>query len=126
MLKILLASQHPDRFQTLQTELSARHPVSFSEAVDGDTALERVRKATVDLVIIDEDLGDMVGAELVRRLLELNAMISTVLVSSTSAEEFHERTEGLGILMPLPPACGKAEANELMACLDRLGLLATN
>jgi CheY-like chemotaxis protein len=126
MLKILLASQHPDRFQTLQAELSARHPVSFSQAVDGDTALERVRKGTVDLVIVDEGLGEMAGAELVRRILDINAMINTALVSSASPEDFHERTEGLGILMPLPPACGKTEAIELLACLDRLGLLATN
>jgi CheY-like chemotaxis protein len=123
MLKILLASPQEDRFEVLQTELARLHPTQFSHAADGRTALEAVRIAAVDLVIVDEDLGDMSGLELVRGLLGVNALINTVLVSTEAPEDFHERTEGLGILMPLPNICGKEEADRLAECLGRLGLL---
>ena len=123
MLKILLATPQQDRFEILQTELTRLQPTRFSHAADGHTALETVCKTAVDLVIADEDLGDMPGLELVRKLLGVNALINTVLVSTESAENFHERTEGLGILMPLPKNCGAAEAAGLTGVLRRLGML---
>ena len=80
MLEILLATPQQDRFQVLQSELTHLHPTHFLHAPDGRAALEQVRNATVDLVIVDEDLGDMSGLELVRELLGVNALINTVLV----------------------------------------------
>jgi CheY-like chemotaxis protein len=124
MLKILLATPQQDRFEVLRTELARLHPTQFSHAADGRTALDQVRKEAVDLVIVDEDLGDMPGRELVRELLGVNALINTVLVSTDAPGDFHESTEGLGILMPLPNICGKEEADRLAECLGRLGLLA--
>lgn len=124
MLKILLASPQRDRFQVLQTEMSSLHPIEFSEARDGRLALERVQKQAVDLVIVDEALGDMTGVELVRRLLGVNALINTALVSMESHDDFHKYSEGLGVLMQLPHACGREEAVLLVECLGRLGLTA--
>lgn len=123
MLKILLASPKRDRFQVLQTEMAALHPIEFSEARDGRLALESVRKHAVDLVIVDEDLGDMAGMELVRQLLGVNALVNTALVSTEPHDEFHEHSEGLGVLMQLPDACGKKEAGLLIESLGRMGLL---
>jgi DNA-binding response OmpR family regulator len=122
MLNILLVSPQQERFEGLRETLNAIHPVTAEQAADGQAALKLVRKNAVDLVVIDEALGDMAGVELVRRLLEVNAMIHTALVSSLSPEVFHERTEGLGILMPLSPACGPEDAGALSECLRRLGL----
>jgi CheY-like chemotaxis protein len=124
MLRVLLATPQRDRFEVLQSELTDQHPIEFSAVMNGRAALERVQKEKIDLVIVDADLGDMAGVELVRRLLGVNALINTVLVSTQSPEDFHEHTEGLGILMPLPETCGKAEAGQLVACLGRLGMLA--
>lgn len=123
MLKILLVSPQRDRFQVLQTEMTSLHPMEFSEARDGRLALESVRKEAVDLVVVDETLADMTGLELVRRLLGVNALVNTALVSTESHEDFHEHSEGLGVLMQLPHACGKEEAVMLVECLGRLGLL---
>lgn len=125
MLKILLATPQQDRFEVLRTELARLHPTQFSHAADGRTALDQVRKEAVDLVIVDEDLGDMPGRELVRELLGVNALINTVLVSTESPEDFHEHTEGLGILMPLPKSCGKVEAARLIESIKGVGMLTT-
>lgn len=123
MLNILLASARQDHFRAFRAELADRYPMAFSECSDGASTLKGVKQKAVDLVIVDEDLGDMTGVALIRQLLGVNALVNTVLVSTESPEDFHEHTEGLGILMPLPATCGKAEADQLAECLERLGML---
>ena len=123
MLKILLASPQRDRFRALQIEMACLHPMEFRDARDGRLAVESVREQAVDLVIVDENLGDMTGVELVRRLLGVNALVNTALVSTESQEDYHEHSEGLGVLMQLPSDCGKKEAVALVGCLGRLGHL---
>ncbi|MEJ2641365.1 MAG: response regulator [Desulfosarcinaceae bacterium] len=123
MLKILLATPQQDRFERLRSELVRLHPFHFSHAADGQAALDAVLRRAVDLVIVDEALGDMSGLGLVRRLLGVNALINTVLVSTESPEDFHEHTEGLGVLMPLPENCGAVEAAGLAEALRGLGML---
>lgn len=124
MLNILLVSPRQDRFEALQTEMASLHPTDFTNARDGRRAVARVRKQAVDLVVVDEDLGDMSGLELVRRLLKVNAMVNTAVVSTDSHQDFHEHSEGLGVLLQLPAVCGRHEAVLLIDCVGRLGLVA--
>ena len=51
-----------------------------------------------DLVIVDEQLDDMSGIEFVGRLVQVNPLVNTAIVGSLSDEDFHEATEGLGVL----------------------------
>ena len=77
------------------------------------------------LVIIDSGLPDTTPYDLVQKLLTVNAMVNTAVVSPLSEEEFHEATEGLGILVRLPLQPGKDEAANLLRRLRRvLGLMA--
>ncbi len=94
-------------------------------AVTGDQALKTIEKQAVDLVVTDERLGDMTGLNLIKRLLAVNPMINAAAVSSLSKEAFHEASEGLGILMQLPPRPDRADGERLMAHLNKiLGLTA--
>ena len=94
-------------------------------AATGDQALETIGKQTVDLVVTDEHLGDMTGLELIGRLVAVNPMINSAAVSSLSKEAYHEASEGLGILMQLPPSPDRADGERLMAHLNQiLGLSA--
>ena len=52
--------------------------------------------------------------ELVQKLLLVNAMVNTAVVSSLSDEEFHEASEGLGILGRLPNDPGMSDAVEML------------
>jgi hypothetical protein len=66
----------------------------------------------------------MTALELSRRLLKINPMINCALVSGLSAEEFHEASEGLGIMAKLPKQPGAKDANELIKNLKQImGLL---
>lgn len=94
-------------------------------AASGGQALKTIGKQTVDLVITDENLGDMTGLEFVKRLVAVNPMINSAAVSSLSKEAYHAASEGLGIVMQLPPSPDRADGERLMAHLNQiLGLTA--
>jgi hypothetical protein len=75
---------------------------------------------SLDLIVLDEDLGDMTGLDFVSRLLKVNPMINSALASSLSSEEFHEASEGMGIMIQLPINPAKKDAEELLAKLKRI------
>jgi CheY-like chemotaxis protein len=93
-------------------------------ATSGSQALGRIGKTAVDLVLADEILGDMTGLDLIKRLVAINPMINCAVVSSLSKEDFHETSEGLGILMQLPPNPSWADGERLMAHLNQVLRLA--
>ena len=55
--------------------------------------------------MVDDRLGSVSGVKLIRSLLERNAFLNIAAVSLLSPDDFHEETEGLGIVMQLssPP-----------------------
>jgi hypothetical protein len=67
--------------------------------------------------ITDERLRDSTGLALAASLLKVNPMINCASVSCLSPENFHEASEGLGIIAQLPIHPGKEHAESL---LDRL------
>ncbi len=87
---------------------------------DGKTALREARKKTPWAVILDEELLDMPGLELVRALLPIHAFIHTAVMSDLPAEAFHEAAEGLGVMAQLPAAPGADDARRVLERLKRL------
>ena len=80
----------------------------------------RVDHHHVDATAADEDLGDMTGLELVRRILKINFMINFAVVSGLSADEFHEASEGLGVMTQLPQRPGKKDADGMIKTLKQI------
>jgi len=62
----------------------------------------------------------MTGIEFMKKLLPINPMINCAAVSPLPPEEFHEASEGLGVLVQLPVAPGKLDAENLLKRLDDL------
>ena len=77
----------------------------------------------IDLVIVDEQLDDMSGIAFVKQLVKINPLMNTAIVSALTDEEFHEATEGLGVLMQLPIAPREKDAEALLAILEKIGTL---
>ncbi|MDY0186510.1 MAG: response regulator [Syntrophus sp. (in: bacteria)] len=102
MLKILLVRRDADSLSSLSSALGRYGEIELETASSGEEALTLLSGRTADLVVADENLGDMTGIELSRRLVNVNPMINCAVVSSLSPEEFHEATEGLGIMSQLP------------------------
>jgi len=123
MIKLLLISPNKNSLQNLASALVEHADVDLSWAESGKNALEIVTDSAIDLVVTDESLGDMTGLEFAGRLLSVNPMINCASVSSLSPEEFHEISEGLGIMVQLPLQPGKEHAEELLQRLKDIKML---
>ncbi|MFH1091757.1 MAG: response regulator [Pseudomonadota bacterium] len=119
-MKILLVTDNKSSWSELAQALAGHEKVEVFWADSGRSALELARVGSYDLVAADQELGDMTGLELAGRLLEVNAMINSAVVSPLSPEEFHEAGEGLGLLAQLSPSPGPEEAEELVRKLKKV------
>ena len=96
------------------------------EIIGVDTAaaaLDAVQRKPVHLVVVGEALADTDPLDCVNRLVRLNPMINCAMISALAADDFHEATEGLGVLMQLPPNPSGADAAALMTKVEMLNAL---
>ena len=119
-LNLLLVSREKDSLSGLASAVKKHDDVVLSWAESGGKALDKVSNSPVDLVVTDEKLGDMTGLEMALKLLSINPMVNCAAISSLSHEDFHEASEGLGILAQLPPQPGEKETEELLQQLREL------
>lgn len=119
MTQILFVTPDRSTFADLSSAFKNQGD-SIHWAASGDQALGAIGEQTVDLVVTDEHLGDMTGLELIGRLVAVNPMVNSAAVSSLSKEAYHEASEGLGVLMQLPPSPGRADGERLMAHLNQI------
>ena len=106
--------------------------LDFVEAIQKETDIDLLVATTVQdaihivdyhapaLIIVDEQVGKFSGVDLVRRIIEINAFVNTAVLTSLAEEEFHHRSEGLGILSALPAQPGEKDASKLLKLLQQL------
>ena len=126
MLKLLLVASDKDSLSRLVSVLETHDDVELLQTESGENALKMVTDKAIDLVVTDENLGDMTGLEFVSRLVSLNPMLNCAVVSSLSPKEFHEASEGLGIMAQLPVPPGERDAEKLLKDLKNLKSLVSN
>jgi DNA-binding response OmpR family regulator len=119
MLLIVLASARPEALTAFAAALASDPEVQLQQVATGVEALEAGRTLSPHLMVID-DLPDSEPLSLVRKLLTVNAMVNTAVVSPLSDAEFHEASEGLGILGRLPLEPGTNEAAGLLQKLRQV------
>lgn len=123
MLRILLVSARQEALLSFVEGFSSDTDVHLEKVASGAEALSAVRTAPPQLAVIDVGLPDTEPLPLVQELLTVNAMVNTAVLSPLTEEEFHEASEGLGILAHLPLQPGKSDAVELVRKLRQvLGL----
>ena len=120
MIKLLLATPDKESFNEFALVLAQNDNVELSWAETGQRALDMVSGTTLDLVVVDEKLGDMTGIEFIETLVSVNPMINCAAVSPLPSDEFHEVSEGLGILTQLPVQPGVKDAEDLLKFLNHL------
>jgi len=120
MFKLLLVSPDKASLSGLASALAEYGDVDLSYAASGEQALDIASEVDIELVITDEKLGDMTGLEFAGRLLPVNPSINCAAVSPLSPENFHDVSEGLGLMAQLPVRPGKEDAEKLMQCLRYL------
>lgn len=119
MSRVLLVTPQRSNFKDIVTAFE-NMAAAVDWAASGRAALDAIAKRAVDLLLVDEDLGDMTGLALVEKIVTVNPMINCALVSALPEKAFHEASEGLGIVMRLPPSPQSADATRLMTHLNRI------
>ena len=120
MLNLLLVTANKGAFTDFASALSTHADVELTWAESGGMAMDRVADTAVDLVVADEDLGDMRGLELAYKVISVNPMINCAVTSDLSHEDFHEASEGLGLLEQLPLQPGAEQADALLEQLKKI------
>ena len=119
MIKAMLVSANKDSFSDIKS-VFAENNVETMWAESGSKALSIVFKTSLDIIVIDESVADMTGLDLAKKLISKNPMLNIAIISTLSAEDFHESSAGLGILMQLSPAPSKSESEKLLANLNNI------
>lgn len=122
-MTILFVAKDFSRFSVLVSRLRREQDVELVPATTGASGLEQLKDKRLDLVIVDEQLDDMSGIEFVKQLVRFNPLANTAIVGSLADEDFHEATEGLGVLMQLPAHPGEKDGEALLAVLAKIAVL---
>jgi len=120
MLRIVLVTALPESVRSFAEALLLEPEVHLDYAGSGAEALTIARTASPHLVVLDSELPDAEPLKLISELLTLNAMVNTAVISPLPEEEFHEASEGLGVLARLPLNPGGDDAAELVRKLRRV------
>lgn len=120
MIHVLLVSSDKDFFADLASNMEKNVNLNISRAGSGGNALSMISVNNFELVVTDELLSDMTGLKFVEKLVLTNPMINCAAASSLSSKDFHAASEGLGILMQLPPRPDKIHAENLLQYLNNI------
>lgn len=120
MIRLLLATLYRKSLFELASVMEKNDDVELTWTESGKKALDMLSETSVDLVVTDEEIGDMTGLEFANKLLRVNPMINCAVLSPLPSDEFHEASEGLGVFAQLPLRPAKEDAEKLLKRLKNL------
>ncbi len=94
-LRVLVVDDEPTILRFLRPSLATQGYI-VSEAADGKSALEVVRRKAADVVVLDLGLPDMDGLEVIRQVREAGETLPIIILSSREAEDMKVRALDLG------------------------------
>jgi DNA-binding response OmpR family regulator len=119
MPRILLVADQVEAFEGLARSLGDEEGVEILWSHDSEQALTKAASDAPDLVIVDEVIGEVQGLDWIQRLISVNAFVQTAAVSRLSHDDFHETSEGLGVMAQLPPHPGKTDALRVLKMISK-------
>jgi DNA-binding NtrC family response regulator len=119
IIRILLVSQDRASMSAFKVGLEEDR-VRTAWAESGSNAIVKIAEGRFDLVVTDENLGDMTGLEFIEKVISIKPMVNCAAVTSLLPGDFHEASEGLGILMQLPVRPGQEQAQKLLGHLKNI------
>ncbi len=121
MRHVLLVGTDEACFETLKEEC-ASSGFAITMVNSCEEAMAKAGEQTFDLVVVDETLADVTGLACVERLVKSNPLLNCAAITSLSSDDFHEASEGMGVLMGLPHCPGKDDVKKLLDHLNAVML----
>ena len=122
MLRVILASREMEGLARFAAGLQQDRQTEMTRVDSAAAALDAIGQGQIDLVVVGEELADASPVECVNQLVRRNPMINCAMVSGMDHDAFHQATEGLGILMQLPPSPSGEDARVLLAKVEAIGV----
>jgi len=119
-LRVAIASSRPERIASFGTELEIRG-FRVDDFRDAWSLLEAARGTTWNIVLLDGHTLPV--RENLERLMEINACQQVAVITNQDADAFHEATEGLGVLTPVPAHPTPEDVEPLLERLRAVGAL---
>lgn len=118
--KILLVTSRPDQLKTFIHALDQDKELVVATVECIQDAVKSIEESAPILVIVDDQVQGGAGLDIIRSLIGINAFIPTAVISELDDHEFHERSEGLGILFQLPLVPSEDDARILIRLLGQV------
>lgn len=104
----------------LASMIIASEDVQVIETASAEQALEHARHGNYDLAIVGESVEGMSGFTVAEKLVTANPMLNIALAGDLPEAEFHEASEGLGVLKQINPTPSPEAVSELLGILRRI------
>ncbi len=125
-MNILLVYNKKDSLKQLQEALEKEEGLNIHTASTIEQAVKLVGDGAVEVAVLDEEINGQSCIDGANALVKANALVNCALVSKLDGHDFHEATEGLGILMPLTSPPTAEDAANLLEKLKKIGALMTS
>jgi len=104
--RILIVDDEPTLVKGLRFNLEQQEGYEIDVAYDGEEALEKFKNCTYDIILLDEELSQISGIELIKKIKEIrNFNTPIILLTKDNSYEYNEEHLNLGfndyILKPL-------------------------
>lgn len=120
MFTILLISENNESLSGLESGLRQYNEIEIVRADSCQEALDMISGTTVDLAVADENITDMTGLDFAKKLVSVDPFTNCAVVSPLPSKDFHEASEGLGVLMQLPVRPDEKQAEKLLKRLKEV------
>jgi DNA-binding NtrC family response regulator len=119
MIQVLVVTTDKDSLINLKTACEENHArITWAESCD--EVFLKLANENFDLIVTDETLADINGLDCIKKLIISNPLLNCAAISSLSSKDFHEASEGLGVLMQLPVRPEKENADRLFGHLKNI------
>lgn len=119
MIHILIASPDKDSLMEFSAGLDI-DDVEISWARGCEQVFSKIENNRFDLLIVDEMLSDIKGLECIEKTVFNNPFLNTAAISSLSSKDFHEKSEGLGVLMQISVNPGSGDGEKMIDYLKKI------
>jgi DNA-binding NarL/FixJ family response regulator len=123
MQTVLFAAKNFSGFSSMVEFLRDEPGVELVPVPSGAAAMQLLQEKPIHLLIAADNLEDMSGLDCLKQVAKQFPLVYTALCSTLSHEDFHESTEGLGVLMQLSLQPGKEESAKMLAQLQKINAL---
>jgi DNA-binding response OmpR family regulator len=100
--RLWIATENRSFFEPILENLVKDGRIEVDWASDDAGTLTPVKAARPDLLIVDARIEGRDGFDLCRQVLQVDAFVNMAAVSDLDDDEFHEASEGLGLIGRLP------------------------